>query len=79
MILDHLKDTNSNAIKIYLLFAPTSLHQMLRALGLCGASLDDYLHLLVPSIVKAFETQTNHVDVRRWVGILKYVLYTLIK
>ena len=32
---------------------------------MCGASLDDYLHLLVPPIVKVFEDSNNHVDVRR--------------
>ncbi len=32
------------------------LLQMLKALALCGASLDDYLHLLVPPIVKVFES-----------------------
>ena len=39
--------------------------QLLCALQLCGASLDDYLHLLVPPIVKVFETPSNHIDVRR--------------
>ena len=42
-----------------------SVVQMLNALQLCGASLDDYLHLLVPPIVKAFETDTNPLEVRR--------------
>ena len=39
--------------------------QMLYALQLCGASLDDYLHLLVPPIVKVFETDNNPTDVWR--------------
>ena len=34
---------------------------------MCGASLDDYLHLLVPPIVKVFENNSNHVDVRRYI------------
>ena len=38
---------------------------MLSALQLCGASLDDYLHLLVPPIVKVFHTTSNPVDVRK--------------
>jgi FKBP12-rapamycin complex-associated protein len=42
-----------------------STQKMLAALQLCGASLDDYLHLLVPPIVKVFETDTNPTDVRR--------------
>ena len=39
--------------------------QMLNALQLCGASLDDYLHLLVPPIVKVFQTPSNPLDVRK--------------
>lgn len=39
--------------------------QMLCALQLCGASLDDYLHLLVPPVVKVFETESNPTEVRR--------------
>ncbi|CAI7993434.1 Serine/threonine-protein kinase tor, partial [Geodia barretti] len=42
-----------------------STQKMLAALQLCGASLDDYLHLLIPPIVKVFETDTNPTDVRR--------------
>ena len=39
--------------------------QMMSALQLCGASLDDYLHLLIPPIVKMFENSTNPVEVRK--------------
>ena len=39
---------------------------MLGALQLCGASLDDYLHLLVPPIVKVFQNADNPVDVRKY-------------
>lgn len=39
--------------------------KMLNALQLCGASLDDYLHLLVPPIVKVFQTASNPLDVRK--------------
>ncbi len=38
---------------------------MLSALQLCGASLDDYLHLLVPPIVKVFQSTSNPTDVRK--------------
>ena len=41
---------------------------MLKALSLCGASLDDYLHLLVPPIVKVFDT-SYPADVRRLVAV----------
>ena len=46
---------------------PSPLHpsQMLGALQLCGPSLDDYLHLLVPPIVKVFEVTTNSNEVRK--------------
>ena len=44
----------------------TSLAQMLKALQMCGANLDDYLHLLVPQIVKAYDLPDNPVDLRRW-------------
>ena len=39
---------------------------MLSALQLCGASLDDYLHLLVPPIVKVFHNTSNPIEVRRY-------------
>ena len=39
---------------------------MLKALQMCGANLDDYLHLLVPQIVKAYDLPDNPVDLRRW-------------
>ena len=42
---------------------------MLSALQLCGASLDDYLHLLVPPIVKVFHTTSNPIEVRRYSSI----------
>ena len=41
---------------------------MLKALQMCGANLDDYLHLLVPQIVKAYDLPDNPVDLRRWAG-----------
>ena len=37
---------------------------MLSALQYCGASLDDYLHLLVPAIVKVFQNPTNPIEAR---------------
>ena len=40
---------------------------MLNALQLCGASLDDYLHLLVSPIVKVFQNSCNSLDVRKYV------------
>lgn len=43
---------------------------MLKALQMCGANLDDYLHLLVPQIVKAYDLPDNPVDLRRWAGLL---------
>lgn len=43
------------------------LVQMLKALQMCGANLDDYLHLLVPQVVKAYDVPDNPVDLRRWV------------
>jgi FKBP12-rapamycin complex-associated protein len=39
--------------------------KMLNALQLCGASLDDYLHLLVPPIVKVFQNSCHPIDVRK--------------
>ncbi len=38
--------------------------QMMSALQLCGASLDDYLHLLVPPIVKVMGA-SNQLEVRK--------------
>ncbi len=50
---------------LYAVLSPGGPVQMLSALQLCGASLDDYLHLLVPPIVKVYETPTNPTDVRK--------------
>ncbi len=56
---------STRSVSNILLFCFTAPVQMLAALQLCGASLDDYLHLLVPPIVKVFETPTNPTDVRK--------------
>eukprot|EP00731_Ephydatia_muelleri_P014310 Em0008g30a len=42
-----------------------STQKMLGALQLCGASLDEYLHLLISPIVKVFETNSNPLEVRK--------------
>ena len=36
---------------------------------MCGANLDDYLHLLVHHIVKCFDTKDNPLDLKRCVCV----------
>ena len=45
------------------------LFQLLNALQLFGANLDDYLHLLLPPVVKLFDSTEVPIPVRRWVFI----------
>lgn len=45
--------------------------QLLNALQMFGSSLDDYLHLLVPPVVKLFDSSDIPLTVRRLVNLTK--------
>lgn len=46
-------------------FSVCSLLQMLNAIQLFGANLDDYLHLLLPPIVKLFDASDVPLQARK--------------
>lgn len=49
-----------------------SLLQLLNAIQLFGANLDDYLHLLLPPIVKLFDAPDVPLQARKSVPALRY-------
>lgn len=44
--------------------------KMLHAIKMFGANLDEYLHLLLPPVVKLFDSVDIPVNVRKWVAFL---------
>ena len=44
----------------------TYLFQLLNALQLFGANLDDFLHMLLPPVVRLFDSSDVPIAVRRW-------------
>ena len=48
----------------------TRSFQLLHAIQLFGANLDDYLHLMLPPMVKLFDTQDVPLPVRKYVTLL---------
>lgn len=51
--------------------------QLLNAIQLFGANLDDYLHLLLPPIVKLFDAPDVPLQARKSVLYMAVLLYTL--
>ena len=43
----------------------TILFQMLHAIKMFGANLDEYLHLLLPPVVKLFDSANVPINVRK--------------
>lgn len=57
-----------------------SLSQLLAAIQLFGANLDDYLHLLLPPIVKLFDAPEVPLPSRKYAPALRdYPSLTMVK
>lgn len=54
---------NSGTLLCYVLLCPR--FQLLNAIQLFGANLDDYLHLLLPPIVKLFDAPDVPLQARK--------------
>lgn len=59
------RNCNKTELETFILTFDVDFVQLLNALQLFGANLDDYLHLLLPPVVKLFDSPDVPLSVKR--------------